>query len=162
MRRRSSLVQRLGRVLFPGLMLAVAHANAGGPLGIDHRLTLDDNGIWSTGTQRSILAFTAVTVGGTALWEGADSRIGKTAWQAMDASVAGVALSEGLKRVFTRERPTATDDPDRWFKGHNHHSFPSGEATGMAALVTPFVLEYRHDQPAVYALEILPVYTAIA
>jgi undecaprenyl-diphosphatase len=28
--------------------------------------------------------------------------------------------------------------------------------------VTPFVLEYGHEQPAVYALELLPAYDAIA
>ena len=32
----------------------------------------------------------------------------------------------------------------------------------MTAIVTPFVLEYGNDHPAVYALELLPVYDAIA
>ena len=32
----------------------------------------------------------------------------------------------------------------------------------MSAIVTPFVLEYGHDYPGVYALELLPVYDAIA
>ena len=32
----------------------------------------------------------------------------------------------------------------------------------MAGMVTPFVLEYGPDHPAVYALELLPAYTAIA
>ena len=32
----------------------------------------------------------------------------------------------------------------------------------MSASVTPFVLEYRHDYPLVYALELLPLYDAIA
>ena len=32
----------------------------------------------------------------------------------------------------------------------------------MSAIVTPFVLEYGHDNPAVYALELLPLYDAIA
>lgn len=32
----------------------------------------------------------------------------------------------------------------------------------MSAAVTPFVLEYGHDHPVVYALELLPIYDAIA
>ena len=32
----------------------------------------------------------------------------------------------------------------------------------VSAIVTPFVLEYRHDYPAVYALELLPIYDGIA
>lgn len=31
----------------------------------------------------------------------------------------------------------------------------------MSSIVTPFVLEYAHQYPAVYALELLPVYDAI-
>ena len=34
--------------------------------------------------------------------------------------------------------------------------------TAVTAIVTPFVLEYAHDYPAVYALELLPLYDAIA
>jgi undecaprenyl-diphosphatase len=40
--------------------------------------------------------------------------------------------------------------------------FPSGEVTTLASAVTPLVLEYGHDHPAVYALELLPAYDAIA
>jgi membrane-associated phospholipid phosphatase len=32
----------------------------------------------------------------------------------------------------------------------------------VTAIVTPFVLEYRQDYPAVYALTLLPIYDAIA
>ena len=32
----------------------------------------------------------------------------------------------------------------------------------MTAIVTPFILEYRAETPAVYALEVLPLYDAIA
>ncbi len=34
--------------------------------------------------------------------------------------------------------------------------------TVSSAIVTPIVLEYRHDHPIVYALELLPAYDAIA
>ena len=36
-------------------------------------------------------------------------------------------------------------------------SFPSGEATEISSMVTPFVLKYGKDDPAVYALELLPI-----
>ena len=41
-------------------------------------------------------------------------------------------------------------------------SFPSGEVAEISGIVTPYVLEYGNDHPAVYALEVLPVYDAIA
>lgn len=55
-----------------------------------------------------------------------------------------------------------SDNPDLWFQGKGHYSFPSGEVTFVTAAITPFVLEYGEDHPAVYALELLPVYDAIA
>jgi len=41
-------------------------------------------------------------------------------------------------------------------------SFPSGEVAAISAAVTPFMVNYGHDHPAVYALALLPVYDAIA
>jgi hypothetical protein len=61
-----------------------------------------------------------------------------------------------------RSRPDQTADPNHWFKGSGNESFPSGEVTVSSAIVTPIVLEYRHDHPIVYALELLPAYDAIA
>ena len=34
--------------------------------------------------------------------------------------------------------------------------------TAVSAIVTPFVLEYGAEKPTVYALEVLPLYDAIA
>ena len=34
--------------------------------------------------------------------------------------------------------------------------------TVTSAIITPLVLEYRHDHPAIYALELLPLYDAVA
>jgi membrane-associated phospholipid phosphatase len=145
------------------VLAAVPPAIAGhGILRIDHRLSLDDDGPWTARHSREVLGAVGLAAGATALWEGSDTRLGKTAWQATDAALIGAVSSEGLKRIFTRERPTHTDDPDRWFKGHSNASFPSGETTLMAALVTPFVLEYRNDYPLVYALELFPVFTAVS
>lgn len=134
---------------------------AGGPLGIDYRLHYDDSGIWSRSNQLIVLYGMMGTVGGGALWEGGEDRLGKTFWQSLDATVASGLASTALKYVFSRERPRQTSDPNKWFTGHGQ-SFPSGEVTVTSAMVTPFVLEYGPDHPAVYALEALPVYDALA
>jgi undecaprenyl-diphosphatase len=70
--------------------------------------------------------------------------------------------SEAAKHIFTRARPTQTDDPNQWFQGSGHYSFPSGEVTLVSAAVSPFVFEYAHDHPWILALEALPLYDAIA
>lgn len=135
---------------------------AGGPLGIDHRLGYDNSGIWKRSNQTALLG---LMVGGEiagGLWEGGETRLGKTFWQAIDASVIAGASSEVMKYAFTRARPAQTDDPDKWFQGGSHYSFPSGEVAAASAIVTPFVLEYGHDHPGVYALEALPLYDAVA
>ena len=67
-----------------------------------------------------------------------------------------------MKRVFSRSRPEQSPDPNLWFQGSGHESFPSSEVSVVAAIVTPVVFEYRQDHPAVYALEVLPIYDAIA
>src|SRR5436190_1076625 len=134
------------------LGIASQHVHAGG---IDHKLTFDESGIWSRNTQQAVEYSSQAIVLGMALWAGADTRPGRTAWQSVDATLIGAVSSEALKRITTRVRPSDTDNPDLWFQGGKNHSFPSGEVTAMAALVTPFVLEYRRDYPAVYALEVL-------
>ena len=130
--------------------------------GIDHRVNFDDSGIYKRSTQQAIEGLTFATVLGAALWEGGDSRFGKTSWQSMDSMALGAVASTALKYTFTRSRPSQTDDPSQWFQGKGHYSFPSGEVTFMSAAVTPFVLEYGREHPWVYALELLPAYTAVA
>lgn len=145
--------------------LLVAHAPAalagGGPLGIDSRLSYDNSGIWARSNQNALIDSMMAVVGVGALWEGGDDRLGKTFWQSVDAGVFSGVAETALKYVFSRERPSQTSDPNRWFTGHGQ-SFPSGEVTTTSSLVTPFVLEYGRDHPAVYALELLPIYDGLA
>ncbi len=137
-------------------------AASGGPIGIDHLVTYDNSGIWNRSYQNGLeYGLIAVEVAG-ALWEGADTRLGKTFWQSVDASVIGGLSSTALKYVFTRPRPSQDPDPDEFFAGQGHYSFPSGEVTLAASVVTPFVLEYGPEQPWVYGLEAIPIYDAIA
>ncbi len=143
-----------------GVALA-AHA-AGGPFGIDHRLAADDSGPWKRSNQLALQDATALVVAAGALWEGDGSRLGHTFWQSVDSVALGAGATAGLKVVFGRSRPSQTDDPNAWFRGKGHNSFPSGEVMEITNAVTPFVLEYGPEHPAVYALELLPVYDAIA
>jgi len=130
--------------------------------GIDHVVSRDDSGIWNRSVQQGLIY---TLIGGEiagALWEGGETRLGKTFWQAIDSSALGAVSSEAMKHIFTRSRPDQSPDPHLWFQRGGHYSFPSGEVTAAAAIVTPFVLEYGRDNPAVYALELLPTYQAIA
>jgi acid phosphatase family membrane protein YuiD len=133
----------------------------GGPLGIDYRLSYDDSGIWARSNQNALINSMMAIVGVGALWEGGEDRLGKTFWQSVDAGVFSGVAATALKYIFSRERPSQTSDPNRWFTGHGQ-SFPSGEVTTTSSLVTPFVLEYGRDHPAVYALELLPIYDGLA
>ena len=145
------------------LLVAAGAAQAGsGLLGLDHYVTKDDSGIWARSNQ--LLLINSLLVGETAvaLWQGGDTRLGRTAWKSIDATLIGGAAAEAMKLAFSRSRPSQSSDPNQWFHGSGHESFPSGEVTVTSAIVTPFVLEYRHEHPSVYALELLPVYDAIA
>jgi undecaprenyl-diphosphatase len=93
---------------------------------------------------------------------GGESRLGKTFWQAIDASLLAGLSAQPLKYAFTRARPSQTDDPNAWFQGRGHYSFPSGEVAAVSAIVAPFVLEYGAATPAIYLLDLLPLYDGIA
>ena len=125
---------------------------------IDHTISYDASGVWNPNVYRGLVgALTAAQIGG-AVWEGSDTRFGKTMWQGIDSEIiAGVSATAG-KYIFTRTRPSTANDPCLWFQGGSNYSFPSGEASVAAALVTPYVLEYGAEYPATYALLLLPLY----
>jgi hypothetical protein len=151
----------------PLLMLALAlaahcaHA-AGGPLGIDHELPLDQSGIWArkyqTGLEYGVVAIEAAG----SLWFGNDNKLGHTLWQTVDSSVISAVGAELLKYGFSRARPYQSDNPNQWFRGRCCQSFPSGEVTLQASFVTPFIANYARQNPWVWSLELLPVYDAFA
>jgi PAP2 superfamily len=133
--------------------------------GIDHELEYDNSGIWKRSYQQVLeYGLIAAEVGG-ALWEGGDTRLGRTFWRSIDASVASGLMAQLMKATFSRVRPRDSGpppgNPDLWFQGGGNQSFPSGEVTAVTSIITPFVLEYGHDHPGVYALELLPLYDAI-
>ena len=134
---------------------------AGGPLGIDQRLSYDDHGLWRRSNQNLLRYGALIGDAGLALWEGGESRLGKASWQSIDSLALSGITAEGAKRAFGRVRPHDSPDPNQWFKSGNR-SFPSGEVAEISAIVTPYVLEYRHERPEVWVLELLPAYDAIA
>ena len=135
---------------------------ADGPLGIDHRLNFDESGIWARSNQLAVRNLSALTVIGGALYEGNDTRLGRTFWKSAEAMIAANLAAEGLKRVTRRARPIDGNDPNDWFGPGHHRSFPSEEVTHISAVVTPFIAEYGHDYPAVWALAALPMYVGVA
>jgi len=143
-------------------LLAAPAFGAGGPLGIDHRLAEDDRGIWARRDQQIVLGGVVLGTLAGAVWEGDGTRLGHTLWQSVDAMAIGALTTEGLKLAFSRARPAQTDDPNVWFQGRGHKSFPSGEVMAVTTAVTPLVLEYAAEHPAVWALELLPLYDAAA
>jgi membrane-associated phospholipid phosphatase len=152
---RSSSIAGLA-VAAAGLFGGCAHAD------IDHRLNLDESGIWARSNQRAVQDLSAFAVIGGALWEGNDTRLGRTFWKSTEAMVAADISAEGLKRLTRRARPSEGDDPHDWFGSSSHRSFPSGEVAHISAIVTPFIAEYAHDRPAVWGLAALPVYVGVA
>ena len=153
------------RAIWFGLLLLVAPACAiagGGPFGIDHLVTYDNSGIWKRSYQKDLAAGAALTVIGGALFADNDSRIGHTFDQAFDAMILSAGTTTAMKYAFSRERPSEDNNPNDFFKGHGYGSFPSGEVAEITSVVTPFIAEYGHDHPAVYALALLPAYDAVA
>lgn len=135
---------------------------AGGPFGIDHRIHYDDSGIWLRSNQKVLMGGTIVTVVGGSLLLGDQNKLGDTFWRSLDSMAVSSVISQAAKWTFQRERPSQTSDPNKFFQGSQYESLPSGEVTAIAGAVTPFVVAYGHDHPAVYALELLPLYDAIA
>ena len=134
---------------------------AGGPLGIDYALKYDDAGIWNRSygldLEYAVLGTTAIG----ALWLGNHDALGHAFWQDIDAEAICAVAAEGLKHAFGRARPFQGNNPNIWFH-RGYRSFPSGEVTLQAAFVTPIISGYIKQDPWIAALEVLPLYDAIA
>lgn len=149
-------------VFLSASILSASAFAGGGPLGIDHKWRYDDGGIYKRSIQKNLLTLLVAGDVAGALWEGDQSRMGKTLWQSVDSTLLASASAAVMKAAFTRARPSQTNDPNQFFQGGSHYSFPSGEVAAMSGLVTPFILEYRQDTPWVYGLELLPLYDMVA
>ena len=129
------------------------------PFGIDYPLKRqDNNGIFARSKQLGLEYGTVAAEAAGALFLGNHKGLGHTFWQAADASVFAGAAAQVLKFTFSRARPYQNRGPNAFFSGHGDQSFPSGEVTLQASFVTPFILDYRHEHPWIWALELLPLY----
>jgi len=129
---------------------------------LDHRLHYDNSGIWKRNRQLDFEYAVILGEVGGSLWFGGQSRIGKTFWRSMDASLYTAVTVQAMKYAFGRARPRQSASPDHWFQGNCCQSFPSGEVSFQASAVTPFIAEYHKQYPWVWALEALPAYDALA
>jgi membrane-associated phospholipid phosphatase len=153
---------RIRQLLFVCCILIPLVSHAGGPFGIDHRVPYDNSGIWARHNQQVFMGATIATVIGGSLLLGDQDKLGDTFWRSLDSMAVSALIAQGGKLIFQRERPSQTDNPNEFFKGTRYQSFPSGEVTAVAGAVTPFVVAYGRDHPAAYALELLPLYDAVA
>lgn len=129
---------------------------------LDHRLAYDSHGIFYRPYQLDFEHGVMAAEGLGALWFGARSRLGRTFWQAIDSSLYTAATTTVMKYAFSRARPYQSPDPHDFFQGNCCQSFPSGEVAYQASVVTPFIAEYYRRDPWIWALEIFPVYDAVA
>jgi membrane-associated phospholipid phosphatase len=125
---------------------------------IDHEVSFDDKGLWNPSTYRTVSNTLTIANLVGAAWEGTQSRMGRTMWEAAEAQVLTEAVSLPAKPLFGRLRPAQAHDPCKWWQGSEGHSFPSEEAGVAAALVTPWVGEYAGSNPIAYGLLLLPAY----
>ena len=92
------------------------------------------------------------------MWEGSESRFGKTMWQGIDSEIIGEVGAEAGKYIFTRARPNPQQQSLPLVPGRLQPQLPEWRGAVSAALVTPYVIEYAQDNPAAYALLLLPLY----
>lgn len=122
-------------------------ADTDGPFEIDKRYTYDDHGIWARKVQLGFQSALVLGAVGTALAEGSDTRLGLTAWKSVDAMLLTAAATQVAKAAFSRARPSDTPDAGKFFQGSGNRSFPSGEVSNVAAIATPFMVEYGGEHP---------------
>ena len=126
-------------------------------------MPLDESGIWSRNNQVAVEFGLIATALGVALYQGSDDRMGGVAWKSLDSMLVTAAIVQVAKPVFSRARPTQSNDPGDFFQGKGHNSFPSGEVAHVAAAITPAMMEYGQEQPWLYAVGgSLLAYDAIA
>lgn len=166
--------QPLRRILWPLLLFfgcqvpgiaatsCVEDCPSGGPLHIDRYDGREDSGIFSRTNQKRLDVLVIGGLFGTALWQGTETPLGKTAWKTVDGVVTTAIATEVMKNVFQRPRPAQNSDPNLWRQGQGNKSFPSGEVAMMAAVVTPYIVEHHAESPAVWSLLLLPAYMGYA
>lgn len=120
----------------------------------DHQVKLDEGGFWGAGYVVPKYSF-FLTIG-IAAWEGSESELGAAAWQSIDAGIMSQVVAEVYKVSAGRDRPREDTGPNTW--DNNNKSFLSGHVAGMTAVVTPYILQYKDENPWVHVLWALPAW----
>src|SRR5689334_16140993 len=68
--------------------------------GIDHMVPYDNSGIWKRSYQEFLEYGLIATEVGGAVWEGGETRLGKTFWTSIDASVSAGLMAQVMKVAF--------------------------------------------------------------
>jgi membrane-associated phospholipid phosphatase len=126
-------------------------------LSLDKKVSKDESGI--IGAHYDVPKYSFIATMAFAAYEGSETRFGKASWRSIDSAIISQAITEGVKKATGRLRPRHTDSPNDWNKGGE--SFPSGHVSGMTAIVTPYILEYKKDYPLIQLLWLLPIHQMI-
>jgi hypothetical protein len=153
------ILNRTKSLIGIALLLSAEAACADGLLGIDHRPHLDDDGIWGRNQQHIILGTMVTAEILVGLWEGGNSRLGRTNWQAIDASLLSAVTSEALKRTFRRVRPSNTDNPalpvyDAIARLKTRGHWPSDVLAGF--ILGTAAGYYAHQRHSSFTLSVMP------
>lgn len=73
-----------------------------------------------------------------------DHRVQDAAFTGLEALILANLLTNALKAAFGRSRPWQESGADDWEPLSGNTSFPSGHATTAFALMTPWVMYFRH------------------
>src|SRR5215470_12046008 len=77
----------------------------------DHQVSYDASGVWNPSSYRSLVIGLSIAQVGGALWEGSESRLGKTMWQGIDSEIISDVAAEVGKHIFTSVRPSSQNNP---------------------------------------------------
>ncbi len=158
--RKAAALRCLGLHFAVALCLLPGSAAASGNF-IDRRESKDSSGIYALSLQDAVPVTLALASAGCALWQGTETRLGRTCWESGESIVIAGVTAKALQLITARQSPMESENPDRWFTGHAG-SFPSLHVTGTTAAVTPLILQYAKDDPWVAVLALLPVYEMLA
>lgn len=123
----------------------------------DYKVALDDGGFW--GEHYNIPRYSFYLTLGIAAWEGSDSKLGEASWQAIDAGIMSQLVTEVYKVNAARDRPREDTGSNAW--NADGKSFVSGHVSGMTAVITPYILQYKDENPWVHLLWSLPAYQMV-
>jgi undecaprenyl-diphosphatase len=153
-------VKKIIRVLHIGFLAMFLLSICSFAIEIDKYYTSrSDDGIYKLASPLPYLMLAGVAT--KAVVDGNNTKAGVVAWKAADAAITGAIAEKILAYSIGRKRPNQTESSSEWFSFDGSDSFPSGHVTVVTAIVTPYILNYKDEYPAIWALSALPIFEAI-